>query len=110
MKVFLKALSFVAVLGLAGNALAGDDYALYGTVTEVNAQEMTFSIKNDINGNIEVIKVNPATEFEVKNKSSMLAIDRDVQFDALKVNDWVKVELPANVMNRAIATDVEIYR
>ncbi len=110
MKSFLKVLVVTAVLGLSGNALANEDYTVFGTVTAIDGQNNTFTIKNDDDGKNMTIKVNPATDFELKNKSSMMSFDRDVAFDALQVNDWVEVEFVNNDASKAIAKDVEIRR
>ncbi len=110
MKNFIKSIAFLALIGISGNALADDDYTIFGTVTAIDTQNMNFTIKNDEGGSNMVIKVNPATDFELKTKNNMLGFDRDVSFQALQVNDWVEVEFVNNDPNRAIAKDVEIRR
>jgi hypothetical protein len=91
-------LSLVLVLGVAGMALAAMDHATAdGTISAVDAQAMSFTIK---------VKDNEET-FKLADKATLTEASHSINFADLKTGDWVKVAYTTSGSNKE-ATHVTV--
>lgn len=100
-----SAVALACLMPASANAASLKKVA-FGTVSSVNVDNKTFSVKGD-DGQNYTFQVNPKTEMEIKRD---FWFDTDADLDELENGWWVKVKYYQMNPTHFIADEVDIHK